>query len=284
MNLHVSLVISLLFQFACSALLRAGDGGSGRFAFVEEEIGTIGAVENGAEPKPAFRVSVQGQSEYRTNAEMRGATGRDDFVYTPKIELGYTVPLSRGFSLDLMARIDAVLYSRLSDNEFVDYGVSAFLDYRYRPRAPRIYIGVEPYYYQGFDSEKLISEAVGVRTGIDHGIPFNHNRTLFFYGYEYAHFSASPSFDNRHQQRLIAGFTHQITSTIFAQAFYSYQYSDYYELDRQDSRNTASLSLIHNFTPHFSGSLLVDFVDNNSDFQAFSYQSSGFGLSLAYQF
>jgi hypothetical protein len=284
MRLRAFLVASLLIQFGCPVLLRAGEGGSGRFAFVEEEIGTIGAVERGAQPNPAFRISVQGQAEYRTNAEMRGATGRDDFVYTPKIELGYTVPLGRGFSLDLMARIDAVLYSRLSDNEFIDYGASAFLDYRRHPGSPRFYVGVEPYYYQGFDSEKLISEAVGVRTGIDHGIPFNHNRTLFFYGYEYAHFSASPSFDNRHQHRLIAGLTHQITSKIFAQAFYSYQYSDYYELDRQDSRNTASLSLIYNFTPHLSGSLLADFVDNNSGLQAFSYQSSGYGLSFAYQF
>jgi hypothetical protein len=282
MKLHALLVAISMIHLG-PAFLHAGDGNGSRL-FVEDDIGTIGAAAGGPEVKPAFRVSVQGQAEYRTNAEMRGATGADDFVYTPKVEVGYSVPLGRGFSLDLAARVDAVLYSRLSDDEFIDYGASAFLDYRYRSRAPRFYLGVEPYYYQGFDSEKLISKAVGVRTGLDHGIPFNHNRTLFFYGYEYAHFSASPSFDNRHQQRVVAGLTHQINSKLFAQVFYSYQYCDYYELGRQDSRNTASLSLIYSLTSRLSATALADFVDNNSDFQAFSYQSSGFGLSLAYQF
>jgi hypothetical protein len=256
----------------------------GDFAAVENDIGTIGVAEEAPAPEAGFRADVRAKMDYRTNAGFQGATGSADVLWLPAVEVGYNLPLSHGFSLDVSARIDGAFYSQYDVNNFMAYGGTAFLDWRHRPAYPRLYVGVEPYYFQGFNGGGLIQEAIGVRTGFDHGIPFYHGRMLFFYGVEYAAFFANPNLNTRNRLDATAGLMYQITPSLFVQGFYSYQFNNYWVMDRNDSRSVASLSLIYRFTPQLSGAIQGDYVNNGSVLSDFSYQSSGVGVLFAYQF
>lgn len=262
----------------------AGVDSGDEFYAVQNDIGTIGEAEESAPPEAGFRADVRAKMEYRTNAAFDGATGPADTLWMPAVELGYNIPLSHGFSIDLTARVDGVFYSQYDDNNFIAYDGTAFLDWRYRPTYPRLYVGAEPYYFQGFDGGGLIQEAIGVRTGFDHGIPFWHGRMLFFYGAEYAAFFANPDLNTRNRIDATAGLMYQVTPQFFVQSFYSYQFNNYWVMDRNDSRNIVSVSLIYRFTPQLTGTIQGDYVNNGSDLGEFNYQSSGVGVMLGYEF
>jgi hypothetical protein len=250
---------------------------------VEQDIGTISAEEVLTET-PNFRASVSGLVNATTNARMLGSNGSGDVLYTPKIELEYYLPLGRGFSLDFIGRIDATFYQHFSSQNFIDYGGAVFLDYRRNQTWPRFFVGIEPYYFQSTDSGDKITSALGAKVGLDGGLAFNHNRSLFFYGLDYEHFNVSPSLDDRHQIRTIIGVSHQFTALLQGLAFYEFLYSDYYNQTRNNYRNAFSLSLSYQITPRFSSSLITSYVNNSSNVQLAVYEGFNVGLLFALQY
>lgn len=230
------------------------------------------------------RGDVQARGEYVTNAKLLGNHTSSDFVTFPTVELGYNAPLGRGFSLDFIGRSESAVYSRFDERSFWGFSGAGFLDWRYKPSAPRIFAGVEPYYYSAWESGRRLSEAFVISTGVDQGYVFNKNRTLLTLGYKFSQHFASPSLDDRNVHRVILGLTHEFKPRIYGQLFYQYQYSNYANESRHDSRNIVGGNFIYVFTAHLFGSVGADFIDNDSNQRLAAYQNFAAHAGLTLQF
>src|SRR5581483_48701 len=222
-----------------------------------------------------LRANVQAREEYVTNAKLLGNHGSSDFLTMPTAEVGFNHKLGHGFSIDLIARSESTIYADHGSRSFWGFSGSGFVDWRGKPAWPRLFAGVEPYHYDSYDTGHRLAEALGVSTGIDNGWVFNQHRTLLTVGYKFTTYFASPSQDDRDAHRVIVGITHEFRPRVYGQLFYQYQYSDYDNEHRHDSRNIVGLNFIYELTSHLYGSFGADFIDNNSNYHLATYQNVG---------
>ena len=228
--------------------------------------------------------NAQTQGEYVTNAKLLGNNSSSDFLTIPTVELRYNAPLLRGFSVDAVARSESTIYSDNGSRSFWGFSGSGFLDWRYQPKAPRLFVGIEPYFYNSFDTEHRLAEAFAISTGIDQGFVFNQHRTLFTVGYKFSNYYASPGLDDRDAHQVTVGFTHQFRPALYGQLFYQFQYSNYDNESRHDSRNIVGLNFIYEITSHLYATLGTDFIDNDSNIGLASYQNFTVHAGLALQY
>lgn len=263
-----------------------------------EDLGEIAASPEGAKAaasgkevapptaavKSKFRFNVSARSEFTTNAKLSGDHSSGDFIFLPTIEGGYNTPLGKYFTFDLAARIESALYAENNDRGFLGYGATATVDYRPKRNLPRLYVSAEPYRYDGFDEGDLITQAIGATVGTDWGVPFNNGRSLAFIGYSFGHYYADPSIDSRNSNRIVVGLAHQFRSNLTGQLYYSWQYNDYTDYDRNDSRNFVGANLIYQFSERVFGSVTTTFVDSDSSVDTASYQSVTGSLGVQISF
>ena len=252
-------------------------------AEAQEDLGDLRPVED-VPWSSFFHGSAQVQGQYTANALLKGNEGSSDFLWMPTLQGGYTVPLNKQFTLESTARLETVAYSRFQDHGF--YGVSGdvTLDYQARPNLPHLYLGVQPYYYLGFDTNDQVGEAVAFSTGITDAHFLCRGRTMIFSGYNFSEYVASPSLDNRDSHRAIIGVTQQLTPAAYAQLFYAFQFSNFQDQSRRDARHVVGLNMVYQFTEKLFGSVSVSFINNHSTNSLASYQSLVFGTGLTYQF
>jgi hypothetical protein len=251
------------------------------------EIEDIGQIEEQGTSLPfrdKLRVSVGMQTSYTTNALLSGNNNHSDVLFLPTLDVGFHTPLDKHFAFDLDASSQNAAYSRYQDRGFVGYDVLSTLDYHIKEGLPRFYVTVENYLYNTFDTGHLQTEAVGFTGGTDYGIPLNGGRTLGFIGYSLSEYVADPQIDTRLVNRAVVGFAHQLRSNLTAQVYYVYQYSDYNDFNRSDSKHTVSGALIYQFNDHWYGSLTSSYIDQSSTQPHASYQSFSTSLGLTLHF
>ena len=234
--------------------------------------------------KGKFRVNVTARGEYTSNAKLSGNHSSSDFIGLPTIEGGYNVGFGKHITFDLSTKVESGIYADNSDRSFIGYSANATLDYRPKPNMPRIYVTAEPYRYDSFDTGDRITQAIGVAAGTDWGVSFNAGRSVAFIGYNYGRYFADPGIDSRNTHRIVVGLAHQLRQNLTGQLFYSWQFNDYTDIDRHDSRNMAGLNLVYSFSRNWFGSFTTSFVDSDSDFDRASYQSVTGALGLTWQF
>lgn len=234
--------------------------------------------------KGKFRFNVTARGEYTSNAKLSGNNSSGDFIGLPTVEGGYNVALGKYFTFDLATKVESGIYADNDDRGFLGYSANATLDYRPKVGLPRIYVTAEPYRYDSFDTGDRITQAIGVAAGTDWGISFNAGRSVAFAGYNYGHYFADPSIDNRDSHRIVVGFAHQLRQNLTGQIFYAWQYNDYNDIDRSDSRNMVGVNFVCSFTKNLFGSFTTSFIDNDSTFDNASYQSITASLGLTLQF
>jgi Putative beta-barrel porin 2 len=260
-----------------------------------EDIGEIsaggggGGGEGKAMPEPSalkgkFRFNVTARGEFTSNAKLSGNHSSGDFIGLPTVEGGYNVLLGKHFTFDLATKIESGIYADNSDRGFLGYSANATLDYRPKKGLPRVYVSAEPYRYDSFDTGGRITQAIGLAAGTDWGLAFNAGRSLAFVGYNYGHYFADPTIDNRDSHRVVVGVAHQLRQNLTAQLFYAWQYNDYTDIERSDSRNLVGLNFVCAFRDNLFGSFTTSFVDNDSSFDRASYQSITASLGLTLQF
>ena len=275
--LAVGLAGNAMETFAGEALSSAG-----MTAKQIEDLGEIVAVDADLAGKLRANVNVRG--EFTSNAELTGHHDSNDFIFLPVMEIGYTQPLGPKFSLDVAAKVELGLYANNDERAFVGYSLKTTLDYHPKPNLPRLYVGVEPYRYDNLDVEDMITQAVGFSVGTDWGYAFNQGRSLFFTGYAYTGFVADPEIDTRNQHRAVIGLTHQFRADLIGTAFYAWQYSDFVNFDRHDSKHLIGLSLIYQLRQNWFANMGGAWVDNDSDVNMATYQSVSGALGVNYQF
>ncbi len=287
MKTRIPLFAALLFTGALQAqdgktyTYRTGTAGPAKQT--ADEIEDIGVISE-SKSQSKWRVNASGRAQYTSNAILSGNHGSDDFLFLPTVEVGYHTPLGKQFSFDLSAKIESAIFGDHSDRSFVGYSAVATLDYTYKPGLPRVYLTVEPYRYDAFDSGELATSAIGFTGGLDWGRGFNAGRSLVFAGYSFSGYIADPSIDSRTAHRAVLGLAHQIRSNLTGQAYYAYQYSDYTDFGRNDHRNVIAGNLIYQFADHFFGTLNASWVNNDSTQNRGSYQGVGAGLGLTLQY
>jgi hypothetical protein len=232
----------------------------------------------------AARLAPGGITAYTTNALERGNNSSSDVLFLPTLEVGFHTPLTDHLTFDLDTKIESAIYSRFQDHGFFGLSTQATLDYKIREGLPRFYATIEPYRYVSFDTGQLQTEAIGFTGGTDWGIAFNGGRTLGFLGYSFTDYISDPGIDSRLVHRAVAGFAHQINSKLTAQLYYVYQYSNFTNFDRGDSKHTVAGTLIYQFNDHWYGSFTTSFINNGSSENNASYQSFNTALGLSFHF
>lgn len=261
-----------------------------------EDLGEISASDSAGRegdgksiPEPAplkrkFRFNVTARGEFTSNAKLSGDHSSGDILGLPTIEAGYNVALGKYFTFDLAAKVESAIFGDHNDRSFIGYSANATLDFRPRPGLPRIYISAEPYRYDSFDTGDLLTQAIGLAAGTDWGYAFNNGRSLLYGGYNFERYLADPSIDNRNAHRVVVGLAHQLRSNLTGQLFYAWQYNDFIDASRHDSRHLVGVNLIYTFSERWLGTLSTSFVDNDASVDRASYQSVNAGLGLTLQF
>jgi hypothetical protein len=249
-----------------------------------EDIGVIDEDRGFKSFRDKLRVSVNVRAAYTTNANLDGNHSSSDLLFLPTIEAGFHTPLGKHFTFDLSTKIESATYVHYDRKGFVGYSALATLDYRISKGLPRIYASFEPYRYQNYDTGDTLSQAVGFTGGTDYGIPFNGGRTLGFVGYSFTDYLADPNIDSRLVHRAVVGLAHQIRSDITAQFYGVYQYSDYTDFDREDSKFTIAGNLVYQFTDRLFGSFTAAWISNDSTQAHAGYESFSTSLGVTLQF
>jgi len=250
---------------------------------VQEDIGDIHPASN-AGIMSYFHGQASVNTQYTSNAPLYHSKDEADFLISPLLEGGFTAPLSKFFKVDVEARLEDYTYASHQSLGF--YGVSgnADLEYRYKPVWPRIYAGVEPYYYLSYDTGNRLTTAIGPVAGIDQTLSINRGKTLLLIAYHFGQYFASPGINTYQAHTATISLTQQIKPDLYAQLYWQYQYSIYTIADRDESRDIIGVSLIHQFTPTTFLSVFVNYVDNASNNSLAKYTTANAGVSLVWQY
>jgi hypothetical protein len=267
----------------------SGQGASGGAFYsplpktVQEDIGDIRPASE-APISSYFHGQATLNGQYTSNAPLYHSRDQADFLIAPTLEGGFTAPLNKNFTLDLEGRVEDFTYA--SDQSLGFWGVSgnANLEYRYKPAWPRIYVGVEPYYYLTYVTGNRLTSAVGPAAGIDQTVSINRGKTLLFAGYHFGQYFSSPGSDTRQSHTATISLTQQLKRDLYAQLYWQLQYSDYTVYGRDETRDVVGASLIHQFNPHTFASLFVNYVDNASNNSLAKYETVNAGFSLVWQY
>ena len=263
-------------------------------------IDDLGQLEEAGLYTPKFGINAGTQLQYVSNALQQGHNGSADLLFVPTLNVTALQPLPAGFSLDAVAQLDSVIYTRYSSLNFWGPSGTAHLNWQYKSWLPLIYFGTEPYDYQGFNGTN-VTAASTITTGIAQSIPLGWDgRTQLMLAYKFSEYYAHPAIDDRSANLATVTLNHNFTSTLSAQAFYSYQYSyynnalqtvdthrfpfvynNYY---RHESRNIAGINLIKRFNKNLTATLSGAWIGNKSTAAGFSYQNIVVSLGVNWQF
>ena len=232
-----------------------------------------------------YRVFVQNDFEFQTNADLSGNAGEHSFVWLPSVGATANVKFNSPFSIETTAALQAGLYADVSNLDYWGVDAVAHLNYEISPNWTA-YVGPEVYNYQSLDGGGELSSGVAPTVGIRHSHAINARTTLFA-GARYQHHFVSPSSSERDVWTGNVGVTRQLCSKYFAQGFYEYRYSDFMNAGgRQDWRNTAGAALIYVPSKLLRVSTGVTFSNNDSTLSAAEFRALniGLGATLTWQF
>jgi len=250
---------------------------------VQEDIGNIRPAEQ-AGILSYFHGEASVEGQYTSNAKLYHSKDDADFLIAPVLQGGFTAPLNKNFSVDLEARLEDFTYSSNQDLGFYGASANANLEYRYKPSWPRLFVGMEPYYYFTYARGDRLTSAIGPVAGIDQSVSLNRGKTLLFMGYHFGQYFSGPWADTRQSHTVTLSMTQQLRRDFYAQIYWQYQYSDYMVFGRDETRDVVGLSVIHQFTPQTFASVFVNYVDNASNNTLAKYTTVNAGVSLVWQY
>ncbi len=250
---------------------------------ITEDRGQV--VEIGGQPARAlkFRTGVSAALEHHSNARLLGSGPVDDWAFLGAVEAGVNKPLGEKFSFDLSLRADVANYFQIERLSY--WGPSAIALFDYRPHAawPRLFVGGQLYRYDLFDTGARITHAGSVLAGVDHTWVLRAGKSGITTGYQFSQFWATPMSEDRASHTLFATYTHQLTATLYAQASYVWQHTEFENQPRQDSRHTIGGGLIYAPRDRFSVRLYANFVRNESSNPFTDYENFTTGLGAMFQ-
>jgi hypothetical protein len=252
-------------------------------AKVQEDLGDIRPAE-AAGIMSYVHVEAQVNAQYTSNASLYHSRDDADFLIAPAVRANLTLPLNKNFDLNVEARLEDFTYSSHQDLGFWGFAGEGLLEYHYKPAWPRLYVGVEPYYYFSYANGDRLTSAIGPVAGVDQTFSLDRGKTLLFLGYHFGEYVSTPNIDTRQSHTVTASITQQLERNLYAQLYWQLQYSNYSVYGRDETRDVVGMSFIHQFTPKAYGSLFVNYIDNASNNSLAKYETVNVGFSLLWQF
>ena len=252
-------------------------------ASVKEDLGDI-KPESAAGIMSFVHIQAQVDGQYTSNAALYHSRDNADFLITPSLRADVNYPITKQVSIDAEARLEDFTYSSNQSLGFYGFAGNVDLEYRYKPTWPRLFVGVEPYYYFSYDTGDRLTSAIGPVAGVDQTISLDRGKTLLFAGYHFGQYFSTPDIDTRQSHTFTLSITQQILRNLYAQAYWQFQYSKYTTYGRDELRDIVGVSMIHQFTPATFGSLFVNYVDNASNNSLAKYETVNVGVSLVWQY
>jgi hypothetical protein len=251
---------------------------------IAEDRGEV--VELNAQPARAFKFRMGGSTaiEHHSNARLLGSGPVDDWASQSAVEAGFNMPLGEKFSFDLSLRADVARYFHLENISYWGPAATALFDYRPHTGWPRIFAGGQLYRYDLIDTGNKITDAGAAIAGLDHSWVLRGGRSALSTGYQFSRFWASPLSEDRASHTLFATYTHQLAAKLYAQASYIWQYTEFENQVRHDSRHVVGVGLIYAPTEKFALRLYVNFVRNESSNPLTDYEDFTPGLGGAFSF
>ncbi|MEQ1851702.1 MAG: outer membrane beta-barrel protein [Chthoniobacteraceae bacterium] len=247
---------------------------------IAEERGEV--VELTGRPARALqlRAGISTNLEYQSNSPALPSGPRGDWLSLSAFEAGLNKPLGEQFSLDLSIRTDVAAYFHFDGISY--WGPSAIGLVYYRPSAnwPRVYVGGQLYRYDNIRNGSKITDAGAVIAGTDHSLVFDGGRSVLSIGYQFARYWANPLTEERTSHVLFASFTRQLSGSLYAQASWNWQYSDFDALARRDSRNLIGLGLIYAVKENVALRIYANYLRNESNNPFVDYENFTVGLGV----
>jgi hypothetical protein len=253
---------------------------------IAEDRGEV--VELNGQPARAFkfRTGVSTAIEHHSNARLLGIGTADDWTSLSAVEAGFNKPLGEKFSFDLSLRADVARYFQIENISYWGPTATALFDYRPRTGWPRIFAGGQLYRYDLIDTGTKLTDAGAVLAGLDQTWVLQNGRSALSAGYQFSNFWAFPLSEDRASHTLFTTYTHQLAQTLYAQASYIWQYTEFANQVRHDSRHVVGVALIYAPKDRFSVRLYASFVRNESSNPLTDYDdfTSGLGATVSFQF
>lgn len=302
MRIRIS-VLAVAMLLGMSAAMPGADSGIGGATQVE---GTKSGSGAGWEPLPEavkedlgdirpesaggimsyVRVQAQVDSQYTSNAALYHSRDDADFLISPSLEADISIPLSQHFDIDVEGRVEDFTYASPRNQSLGFWGFSgnADLDYYYKPGWPRVYVGLEPYYYWSYSNGRRLTSALGPVAGVDQTYSLCRGKTLLYAGYHFGEYFSAPWIDTRQSHTVTLSVTQQLQRNLYGQLYWEFQYSDYSVYGRDETRDVLGASLIHQFTPDTFVTGFVNYANNASNNSRAKYETVNVGFSLIWQF
>jgi len=252
-------------------------------AKVQEDLGDIRPAES-AGIRSYFHGEATVNGQYVSNAPLYHSRDQADFLIAPVLQGNFSAPLNQNFRIDADARIEDFTYASHQDLGFWGFSGDTDLEYRYKPTWPRMFVGVEPYYYFSYATGDRLTSAIGPVAGVDQTVSLDRGKTLLFAGYHFGQYFSTPNIDTRQSHTVTVSLTQQLRHDLYAQVYWQLQYSDYMVYGRDELRDVEGLSLIHQLTPQAFVSLFANYVDNASNNSLAKYTSVNAGVSVVFQY
>jgi hypothetical protein len=250
---------------------------------VQEDLGDIRPANN-APWTSYFSGQTQVNTEYTSNATLYHSRDNADFLISPMAEETFAAPINKNFRVDITARVEDYTYASHQNLGFWGFSGSGYLEYRYKPSAPRFYVGVEPYYYFAYSNGGRLTSAVAPVAGVDHSISIDRGKTLVYMGYHFGDYFSTPNIDTRQSHTVDISVTQQLRRDLYAQLYWEGQYSRYTSASRDEMRDIIGANLIHQFNPREYVSLFVNYIDNASNNSLAKYTTVNAGVSFVCQY
>ncbi len=253
---------------------------------IAEDRGEVVELNGRSGRTPRFRLGASTSIEHQSNAPLLPSGPRDDWASTSYFDAGWNPALSESLSFDLSLRTEITGYFHLDQLSYWGPTASALFDWHPRAKWPHAYAGGQLYRYDRIRSGAEITSAGAVLAGLEQSWDFHGGRTRFSLGYQFANYWAFPLTEDRMTHTLFAAITHQLAGPLYAQGSYIWQYTDFENQARYDSRHTLALGLLYALNDRTALRLYLNFVRNESSAPAADYEnvSSGLGATFSMHF
>jgi hypothetical protein len=241
-----------------------------------------------------FHGQASVNTQYISNAPLYHSRDDADFLIMPRLEEDFSAPLGKHLKVDVTVRAEDYTYASHQSLGFWGFSGNADLEYRYKPSWPRIYAGVEPYFYYSYQTGTQLRQtaAYGPAAGVDQTWTLDRGKTLLLAGYHFGQYypfggvarGSTYDLDERQSHTTTLSLTQQIKPNLYAQICWEGQYSIYSEAHRDEMLDVVGVSLIHQFTPETFVSLFVDYVNNASNNSLAKYETVNTGVVLEWQY
>jgi hypothetical protein len=222
--------------------------------------------------------------EWNSNARLSSANEQDSPVVSERLGLKYKWEFAKQWTLNAAVHQQFLWFTSASDVDFLGQTLDTNVAYQFK-EGPRLHAGGGLYRYESTNRGDQLIQAGTEEFGIDDSFRFFEGRSALFCGYTFTHENTRPgAFDKLRHQALVGWNQALITNYLAAQAFYSFAYTDYQRVEREDKNSLAGVNLTWTFNQYVALTGFFNHTWNYSSNSGCDYKNLATGVLLNFNF